>query len=168
MVPPPILIPVRPGICYGSVGPILLMYYTESPSVEDLRVRLPHLERLKREHRRGAFLSVIDADRAGVLPDEASRAETRRHIDQYLEFVQVGAVVIRGSSVRATLLRSFLRSLLLIRRSPFEQRFCETVSQAARFCVSALELDPAEGYEAAVLAHLERLRTHAGHDPAPS
>jgi hypothetical protein len=166
MASDPSLITVRPGICYGTVGPVLLMYYNVAPSVEDLRVRLPYLDRLCREYERGAFLSVIDVDNAGALPNEASRSETRRHIERYADFVQVGAVVIRGSSVRATLLRSFLRTLLLIRRSSFEQRFCETIAQAAKFCVGALELEPADEWESALLSQLEQLRRHAVVEPS--
>lgn len=161
MLHEPTLITVRPGICYGIVGPVLVMYYNQSPSVDDLRVRLPYLDRMCREHDRGAFLSVIDVDNAGALPDESSRSETRRHVERYAEFVQVGAVVIRGTSVRATLLRSFLRTLLLIRRSSFEQRFCESVAQASKFCVATLELTPAEEWESTLVAHVENVRRHA-------
>jgi hypothetical protein len=164
MPPEPTLITVRPGICYGTVGPVLVMYYNQSPSVPDLRVRLPYLDRLRREYDRGAFLSVIDVDNVGGLPDEASRTETRQHIERYAEFVQAGAVVIRGTSVRATLLRSFLRTLLLIRRSSFEQRFCESVPQAAKFCVAALELAPAEEWASTLVSHVEAVRRQASID----
>lgn len=132
------LVPVRAGVCFGRCGAVLLLAYRVAPTREDLRQREALLERIAASGPSGAFLSVVDATGSTPLPDADSRAESTRQLGRYAHFIRAGAIVVRGGGVRVSLLRSFLRGLLIVKSSPFPNRFFDDVGPAARFCLDAL------------------------------
>lgn len=153
------VIPVRPGICYGALGPLFLMFYRKAPTFEDLQARLPFMDAI-RDDPPGAFLSVIDGEHAKAFPDQRSRSETKRQAQAYGSSVSAGAVVLEGGGVRQSLIRSFLRGLLLFKRSPMPYRFFGDVAEAADHVLEGLDID-GEGDHRAVVAAVDVLRAKA-------
>jgi len=154
------LIPVRPGICYGMLGPVFLLFYRTAPAFEDLRQRLPHLDELRARSEKGAFLSVIDGSRAKAFPDHPTRQETKRQAQEFGEAVAVGAVVLEGDGVRESLIRSFVRGLLMLKRSPMPYRFFATVEDGVDHCLDGLG-QANDAARAKLLAAVEVLRERA-------
>ncbi|MCC6874892.1 MAG: hypothetical protein IT378_11355 [Sandaracinaceae bacterium] len=138
------LLRIRPGVSVGRAGRVLVLAYQEAPTADDLKRREPMLARLVSESGAVAFLSVIDARGATALPDAESRAETARQLELYGHAVRAGGVVVRGDSLRVSLLRTLLRGLFAVRRSPFPHRFFAEIEPAARFVLDRLG-DPSDG-----------------------
>jgi hypothetical protein len=133
------IVPVRPGVCYGAWRNVLLLAYQSAPTVEDLLKREALVERVLVNFPHGAFISVLDVSgSSSQLPDAASRAETARQLERMAPRLRAGAIVMRGEGVRASLLRSFMRGVLLVRRTPFPHRFFDDSGGAARFCLERL------------------------------
>jgi hypothetical protein len=154
------VIPVRPGICYGVLGPVFLLFYRTAPAFEDLRARIPYLEEIRDRSDRGAFLSVIDGAHARAFPDHPTRQETKRQAQEFGQSIAAGAVVLEGGGVRESLIRSFVRGLLMLKRSPMPYHFADTVEEAVDHCLEGLgrATDPARSK---VLEAVEVLRRKA-------
>lgn len=154
------VIPVRPGICYGLLGPVFLMFYRTAPELSDLKARVPYLDELRDRPGKGAFLSVIDGEHAKAFPDHPSRLETKRQAQEYGPTVAAGSVVLEGGGVRESLIRSFVRGLLVFRRSPMPYRFFANVPEAVDHVLEGLERD-GPGDHGALVAAVEILRARA-------
>ncbi len=154
------VIPVRPGICYGVLGPLFLMFYRTAPDLADLKARIPFLDELRDRPDKGAFLSVIDGEHAKAFPDHPSRLETKRQAREYGPTVVAGSVVLEGGGVRESLIRSFVRGLLMLRRSPMPYRFFANVAEAADHVLEGLEQEGPSSH-AAIVAAVEVLRAKA-------
>ena len=148
---------MRPGIGYGVLGPLFLMFYRTAPTVADLRAREPYFQHICAQPSGGAFLSIIDGREATGFPDDAARAETKRQAEKFGARLVAGAVVLEGVGVRATLIRSFVRGLLLFKSTPMPYRFFATVDDATSHLLRELRLSGI-GPLAAVGGAVEDLR----------
>ncbi len=157
------VIPVRPGICYGVLGPLFLLFYRRTPTFGDLRARVPHLEQIRDRPEPGAFLSVIDGAQAQSFPDHPTRQETKRQAQLFGDTVAAGAVVLEGGGVRESLIRSLVRGLLMLKRSPMPYRFFATVEEGVDHCLAGLGR-VSEPARAKVLGAVEALRERTAED----
>lgn len=132
------IVQVREGVSFGVHEEVLVLAYATAPTVSDLRRREPLLARLVEAHGRVAFLSILDTRTGTGLPDAASRAETTRQLTRFGGSLAAGAVVLLGDGMRISLVRGFLRGVLLMKGGPFPHRFFAEVPPAARFCLDAL------------------------------
>lgn len=132
------IVRVRDGVSFGVHEDVLILAYGVAPTLADLRRREPLLERMVKSHERLAFLSILDTRTGTGLPDAASRAETTRQLTRFGDSLAAGGVVLLGDGMRISLVRGFLRGVLLMKGGPFPHRFFAEVPPAARFCLEAL------------------------------
>jgi hypothetical protein len=133
---------VRPGVCYGALDDILLLYYQTSPILSDLRARAGLVSDIIEAHPDGvAFLSLLDiALSEAALPDAETRAETQRQVAALEGHLVAGAMVVRGSAVTKQLTRMILSRLPVLMRGSSHMRFFSEVAPAADFCLTHLKV----------------------------
>jgi len=167
----PELLIVRPGVSYAAVGNVTLMFYRDAPTVHDLKQRLPLLARVKREHPEGgALISVFEGGIFRGLPDRDARAETARQYKAHSHWLAAGALVLRGDTLEVSLVRTLLRSMILVSRGPVPMRFFSEVGGAASWSLGLLE--PSAGDRLRRIAEIrnvvEAMRRETGFPEADS
>ncbi len=140
-----VVLPVRPGICYGACRNVGLLYYRDSPTVSDLKQREPLLRDVAERYPEGcAFVSVIETSYGAALPDAKARAETSRQVRAHQDALVAGAMVLVGDSLKTSLVRSLLRGLLLLRRDEVRLSFFSTIEEGCEWTLAALGLEGSE------------------------
>ena len=138
------LVAVRPGAVFGSWRNIVIHVYRAAPTVDDLRMREPWFRTMVRRHPEGiGAVTVIDKDASGSLPDRHVRMISEKQLSDIAEHIKCGAVVLEGSGIQFTLLRSLLRGIAVIVRQQFPYRFFDDVSGATRWVGSHADVSPA-------------------------
>ena len=113
-----------PGCVIGHLRNMTFCAWNAPPVAEHIEAFISLAERLTRTYPLNSNVSLVmrDAD----LPDAAARAALERLTSEYARFIHSVALVVDGAGFRASLIRSFLTGLHLLRGNGYR---CKTFTK---------------------------------------
>jgi hypothetical protein len=127
---------------YGTWRNLFVNVYRASPSVSDLTLREPMLEAIARRYPSGfGVVTVVVREASGALPDDAARKLSERQVARWDDRLLCGALVLEGTGIEFTLLRSLLRGIAMASRRRFPYHFFGDVGAAATWMAKPLDVD---------------------------
>lgn len=153
-------IPAVEGVKFGVYRQLLALVHQRAPTFADLHAREPFLARMVRKYPGGlALVTVVEEDTRGELPDAEYRKASQRQIERYAGRFKCAAVVLEGSGVRFTLLRTLLRGMVMFTRDQVDYGFFAD-TRGAGALVERHFGDGAPSLDAStVMAVIEAIRT---------
>jgi hypothetical protein len=134
---------------------LMILVYKASPTPADLRPRERWLRELVRRFPEGiGVVTLVVKESSGALPNAEVRRESERQIALVDEHVRCGALILEGSGVDFTLLRSLLRGIAMVSGRRFPYQFFDTVAGSAPWLGKHLGADAAD-----VAAAIEEARS---------
>lgn len=122
------------GFAYGKHENVMISCYRYPPTPEEMRRRIAFLDEEAKRYESLQVFTLVTHD-AGGFPSPDHRRESRAQYAVLRERVSFCAIVIEGTSVNKTLLRSFFRTIGSF-TTPFEIKFYRTVIEASNVCAT--------------------------------
>jgi hypothetical protein len=125
------------GVRIGSSGPVLAVFWRESPT----RDRALQLERaakaLIRRHPTGVSIVVVAHATMGLPPLEL-RSTLTALLREITPTTRAIAILTESDGLQLSLLRSFLTAVFIVVRPAFRPRWCRSPREAAEHALGAL------------------------------
>lgn len=144
---------VCPDYTAGAHGPVMIVIWHKAPTVASFRA----LDRHVMDHRDSlggkafAVLILIDSASAAA-PDRRARLEHARLCEKYEREMLATALVLRGTSMKQTMLRLVMSTMQLMSPSQIAQQIFESSEAAAEWIEQIVPGASAPGLLTALLA----------------